>query len=77
MVKKIKCPYKDAQDRCTHKFPLNKNNNKSLPNCPFKAKEKCQMYNSLINKQKSFTELPVACESFIKREMRKLKERFN
>lgn len=61
-----KCPYKDSQDRCTHK---------RLPtDCPFTHKIKCPMYNSW---KKALTSLRInnkALEQDIKEGLEMYKE---
>lgn len=47
-MKKTKCPYRDCQNRCTHKTTDHK-----TPVCIYFDTLKCEYYNELIRKRKS------------------------
>ena len=55
------CPFKKLNGKCTKKRSLLRTRNK-LPDCSFKDKEDCHLYNLWVKQRKEIVE-PLKCES--------------
>lgn len=53
------CPFRDAQNRCTHKLPsVYRRSRSKLPICIFNNETKCKMYKEWLRATKLIADVP-------------------